>query len=296
MIVRSTSLNRMAAALALGAAMFGLSAQAATSDFMASYKGGTTSCGTTYKIKGMEPADAGKRPVFIYTVGTTETYDNATAMAAVKGMADRGYVAATIEYASGVFGRCSAITQKAKCIFDKSSAQSAIAAVCARAKADCSKGVVTGGFSQGSIIAILAKNYDTRVQAAYGMGAHRDYAGVYDTSICIGDGKRALPSTRLRVINGEADVFVGSSLANVRKSSQVLTGYNCTGTTCLQTNGNGWRIVMNADVRDGSADHCYMRDGGCLATQANLDPGWASGSADWELAANLDWLTKYTTK
>lgn len=284
------------AVLGLSAAMFSLVATAANLNFTSSYKGGTTSCGTKYNIKGMEPISTGKKPVFIFMAGTNETYDNATAMAAVKGMADRGYVAATVEYASALFGRCSALQTKAKCVFDKSSAQSAVAAICSRLTADCSKGIVVGGFSQGALLAIMGKNFDGRVQAAYGMGAHKSYAGLFDTSTCVGDGTRTLPSTRLRIVNGEGDFYGGGTQTSVRDSSQVVTGYKCSGNNCLQPEGNGWRMVLDSEVADGSADHCYTRASGCLGSQNELDAGWATGGNDWQLKANLDWLTKFTAK
>lgn len=282
-------------ALLCGATALAIPSLAANLAFTATYKGGTTSCGTTYKIKGVEPATAGKKPVFIYMVGTNETYDNAQAIDAIQGMADRGYVAATVEYANAVMGHCAALSTKSKCVFDKSSAQSAVAAICSRASADCSKGIVVGGFSQGSILATLAKNFDTRVQAAYGMGAHEDYV-IFNLSTCVTPGNRALPSSRLRVVNGEKDVYGGGTLDKVRASSEGITGVQCTGSTCLQPDGSGWRIVLDTEVQDGHADHCYMRVGGCLANQNTLDPNWASGYADWTLNANLDWLTKFTLK
>src|SRR5690348_2984607 len=131
-------------------------ARAATTSFTATYTGqgsGASTCGTTFSISGQEPSTTGTHPVFVYMVGTSETYTNASATAAVTGMANRGYVAATVQYDSGSFGNCAQISGKAQCIFDASSATSAVRVLCARAKADCSKGIVVGGFSQGSVIA-----------------------------------------------------------------------------------------------------------------------------------------------
>ena len=282
-------------AIVVGAAMLTMPVFAANSDFTASYKGGTTSCGTTYQIKGVEPVGASKKPVFIYMVGTNEKYDNASAMAAIQGMANRGYVAATVEYASAAMGPCTSLTTKSKCVFDKSSAQSAVSVICSRSSADCSKGIVVGGFSQGSLLAILSKNYDSRVQAVYGMGTHKNYI-IFNPTSCAANGNRVLPQDRLRVINGENDFYGGGTQNSVRSSSQVMTGYQCSGTSCLQPDGSGWRMVLKSEVQDGSADHCYMRAAGCLASENNLDVGWISGADEWELNANLDWLSKFTAK
>lgn len=281
----------LAALLALLA--LALPAHADTSDFTASYKGGSSSCGTTYQIKGKEPADQARHPVFIYMVGTSDSYDNAQAMAAVQGMADRGYVAATIAYPNAAMGYCNTLTARSKCIFDQSSAQSAVAALCSRSQADCSKGIVVGGFSQGALLGILSRNFDSRVDAVYASGAHKNYI-IYNVNACVGNGNRALPQDRLRVVNGENDLYGGGTQSAVRSSSEAVTGYQCTGTTCLQPNGSGWRLVLKSEVQDGSADHCYLRANGCLSNQNSLDSGWLTGSAAWTLNANLDWLSQFT--
>jgi dienelactone hydrolase len=264
----------------------------AIDSFTATYKNGSN-CGSNYNISGREPSLAGTYPVFVYMVGTSESYTHASAIAAVTSMADRGYVAATVAYPNSTFGDCSAIGAKAQCVFNPNSASSAINTLCSRAKADCSKGVVVSGFSQGSIMAILSKNYDPRVDAAYALGAGVQYSG-YDLRACVANGKRSLPSSQLRVVNGEVDGFMGSSASSVRSQLQELTGLSC-GTSafsCLQSNGSGWYMVKGAEVSDGSADHCYMRSGGCLASK--LDSIWQTGAAPWSLEINLDWLSAFT--
>lgn len=268
-----------------------------TTSFTATYKGGSSSCNTTYNIKGAEPSTAGAYPVFVYMVGTSETYDNASAMDAVNKMASLGYVAATIQYPNSTFGACSTLTGRAKCIFDSTSASSAIAALCSRPNAACSKGIVVGGFSQGSVLAILAKNYNAQVQAAYGMGAGVQYS-TYDLRACVANGNRTLTSDRLRALNGEADGFMGSTESSVRSQLQELTGLTCTSTStsCFQSNNSGWYVIKNAEVSDGTADHCYMRQGGCSINENTLDQKWLAGTYSWSLDANLQWLTGFTQK
>jgi hypothetical protein len=272
----------------------------ATSSFTASYQGqgsgGATTCNTSYTITGQEPAAAGTYPVFLYMVGTTETSTNASATAAVQGMADLGYVAATIQYDSGEFGSCTQIGGKAQCIFDPNTSSSAVETLCGRAKADCTKGIVVGGFSQGAIIATLAKNTDSRVQAAWGMGDGVSYAS-FSVSSCMANGNRTLASDHLRAVNGVMDQFTGSTEAAQQTNMQSLTGFTCAAgsTSCLQSNGSGWIIVQTNQTVSGVADHCYMRDGGCSASENSLDSGWESGSMNWELEANLQWLTQFTT-
>ena len=152
------------------------------------------------------------------------------------------------------------------------------------------------GFSQGAVMATLAKNTDARVQAAYGLGDGVTYS-TFDLTSCMANGNRTLASDHLRVVDGEKDQFIGPTAANVRSQFLTLTGLSCGSSafTCLQSNGSGWIIVQNAQVADGSADHCYMRrSGDCLGSQNSLDTGWQSGTDVWELNANLDWLTGFT--
>lgn len=275
---------------------------AATTTFSMNYTGASTSggsCGTNYSISGVEPATTGTTyPVYIYMVGTNESYNNGSAMATVNAMAAKGYVAATVNYATSQFGNCSVLSAKSSCIFNPNSNASAVSQICSRANADCSKGIVVGGFSQGSILALLAKNYDSRVQAAYGTGMSNKYS-VYDLSSCVSNGKRTLTSDRLRAVDGEKDNFAGGSQSSVQASLKSVTGLTCASGSyaCMNSNNSGWIIAKNSEVADRSADHCYMRaSGDCLGSQNSLDSGWKSGTANWQMNANLEWLDKFTTK
>lgn len=293
-------LLRSLAMLACLTGVFWAPAARAQTSFTDTYSGAGASggsCNSTYKISGMEPSTAGTYPVFVYIVGTSETYDNASATEAVKRMAAKGYVAATVQYGNSLFGGCSAIGSKASCVFNPSSAASAVTKLCSRGKADCAKGIVVGGFSQGSIMAILAKNYDARVQAAYGLGAGVQYS-TYNLRSCVANGNRTLPSTRLRAVNGEADDYMGQTASSVRGQLQELTGMSCGSSAygCLGSGNHGWVMVKHSQAGDGFADHCYMRrSGGCFGSQSLLDAGWQSGVTDWQLESNLNWLAGFTT-
>jgi hypothetical protein len=293
--------RRLAAVVAVVGLLCGLPVHAQTTSFAASYNGASASggsCGSSYGISGEEPSATGTYPVFIYMVGTSETYSNAAAMAAVQAMAAKGYVAATVDYATSQFGACSVLSAKSSCIFNPNSSVSAVAVLCSRAKADCSKGIVVAGFSQGSVLALLAKNYDARVQASYGLGLSNVYSA-YDLSNCVSNGNRTLPGDRLRAVDGEEDNFAGPGQSAVQKSLQNVSGVTCKAGSysCTTSNGSGWIIVKNSQVQDGWADHCYMRaSGDCAGSQNQLDSGWQSGTASWELAANLNWLSQFTSK
>jgi hypothetical protein len=276
-------------------------AAAAQTSFTASYKGGSTaSCGTTYSIRGAEPSASGKYPVYVHIGGTGESYTSVWAMGAVNAMAAKGFVAASIEYDNGSFGTCSTIGQRSKCIFDASKATSAIQTLCSRAKADCSKGIVTGGLSQGSIISVLSKNYDSRIRASMGQGSGSTYTAAYNLQSCMANGNHAQPGNRLRIINGERDMFVGGTEAIARSQGELVTGIKCSGspTQCLQSNGSGWIVVKDYQVNDLYADHCFMGLGTygaqCTGLLA-LDTNYQYGSAAWALPATTEWLRSFVT-
>jgi hypothetical protein len=151
---------------------------------------------------------------------------------------------------------------------------------------------VLSGFSQGSVLATLARNFDTRVRAVYGQGIGVQYNAV-DLRACMLDGAHTLPADRLRAVSGEVDAFLGGSASAVQGQQQELTGLTCApGTTsCVRANGSGWRLVRNTEVSDGAADHCYMHNSKCAGA---LDTGWNTGPGEWGLNYNLDWLTGFT--
>ena len=101
-----------------------------TTGFTATYTGqgaNASTCNTSFTITGQEPSGSGTNPVFLYMIGTGETATNASATAAVAGMAAKGFVAATIAYDSGTFNNCGTLDGKAKCIFNSASSTSAVA-------------------------------------------------------------------------------------------------------------------------------------------------------------------------
>jgi hypothetical protein len=284
-------------ALSAGAAQ----AQTATTTFTASYMGAganSNNCNTKFSISGVMPTGAGPFPVFLYQVGTTETFTNASAMAAINGMAQRGYIAATIQYNSGTFAGCAGIQAKEVCIFNPNSSTSAISALCGMSQADCSHGLVTAGFSQGAVIATQAKNTDAAVVAAYGLGDGVMYTAVFNLTSCQANGNRTLSSSRLIAVNGVNDEFTGDTQAKQQTNMQALTGFDCAAgsDTCLQSNGSGWVIATTTDTGTGSADHCYMRDGSCLTSQNALSSNWENSTTDpFALNPNLNFLESFVS-
>jgi hypothetical protein len=108
-------------------------------------------------------------------------------------------------------------------------------------------------------------------------------------------GTRALPDGRLRIIDGEME-----TPTDRRDELNVQTGKSCpvTATSCLDAAGAGWDVVLNREVLDGAADHCYHHGGGGggwgCKTDPPFDPYWLNGSAPWALNPSLDWLAGFT--
>ncbi|HEX3138532.1 MAG TPA: hypothetical protein VHQ87_00670 [Rhizobacter sp.] len=296
MSLSSKTLFRACLALALTAASALASAQ---TSFSATYKGGSTStCGTTYSITGKEPSAAGKYPLYVYIGGTGENYTSAWGAATIDAAVARGMVAASVQYDNASFGTCTTISTRAKCIFNPANANSAIAKLCSRAKVDCSKGIVTGGLSQGSIISVLSKNYDSRIEASFGQGTGSTYTVAYNLQSCIANGNHAQPGNRVRVINGERDMFVGGTESIARSQAELVTGISCSGTSteCFQSNGAGWAVVKDYQLNDLYADHCFMGLGtyGAQCTGiAAVDTNYKYGTGNWALPATMNWLATF---
>jgi hypothetical protein len=260
-------------------------------------RSGTCSSSTKRTITGSEPSDAGTYPVFIYLTGTSMPFNGPDAQPFVQEMAARGFVSATVQYDSGSYPTCSLMTKKASCIFNGGSTSSAISVLCARAKADCSKGVVVSGFSQGANLAALAKNYDARVRAGYFIGHGDKASGIIDVSSCADNAKTMLLPSQMRSINGENDEFFGGNANGVRTQLQKVVGVSCSGSwNCLQADGSGWQMVRATELSDRTANHCYYFQNGNRACTSNngFDPTWRDGSSSWSLGPSLNWLVSRT--
>ena len=273
-----------------------------------------------WMMEGREPALAGRYPVFIYLVGTGDVATRPAALSVVESMAARGYVAASVAYASldgigAVLGdptlACPIVAKKGECIFGAGEG-SAVSKLCARAKADCTRGIVIAGHSQGAMLATIAKNHESRVRAVYGMGLgiheHIYIAALNlnvdaDVSACALPANRALPADRLRVVNGESEYVYGTSL---QQDMRDITGTSCAAGTleCLRADGSGW--VMFPDAASESdrdevtnelvARHCYFANtppGDCGGNYIGLNSNWTTGSASYARESNLSWLSSH---
>jgi hypothetical protein len=232
--------------------------------------------------------------VFVYLTASGGIFDGAEASRFTGEMAARGFVAASVSYDT-LFGiEPAALDGKSKCVFDAASEGSAVAALCARPAADCGKGIVVTGFSQGGYLAVRAHNHDARVRGAYVIGFSDGAMPAEHMAILAPwpAGTRSLPGDRLRIVNGSLSDDMGEGEAT-RSQLDVLTDQHC-GTAanrCWSQSGSGWYLVRHSEVADGIADHCYFHGGGGCSYSPPFDSGWLPPSTEsWALKASLDWL------
>jgi len=301
---RSTRVQRVACVALLATSTIA-AANAQTATQLASYLAYDPSNGSfdlsmpmIYQVPDSSKFGPGPYPVFVWTPGTYEVYTDPLSLLFMSNMAKRGYLAVSVQYANNnaLAQTCNAYTSAAKGIFDATRSTSAVGVACALPGANCAKGVVVSGTSQGGELAILARNYASQVQAAFVLsaGAQNNVGVGGNLSSCLGKQNTAIPLNRLTIVNGQADPSFGS-----QSSTQAASGYSCaTGSTqCWdpQGSGAGWYIVQNSQVSSGStAGHCYFDIGGC---NDQFDPNWnAPATSNWSLSPNLDWLATFGTK
>jgi hypothetical protein len=265
------------------------------------YKGspafGGSSCNTVRNMKVYEPTNGApgqKFPVLIYTVGYIGNYNSTDANEAAKQAAQQGFVAATMEYAYGFFDGldCPTTKNKANCSYNPNLTNSAVKVLCSRSLADCSKGVATAGHSLGGAMAVLAKNYDSRVRAVWTMGT----ANGNNTTTCMNPGTLDGGSTDRKLRNNEWRAYGGQAdTGNPISGMNTVTGQSCAAGTqsCLRTDGSGWYQVQNSQVVDSSADHCFQEQNGCGS--GGTDANWRTGTSPWTLGTSMAWLKGRTS-
>jgi hypothetical protein len=184
----------------------------------------------------------------------------------------------------------------AYCMFNQSHTGSALTSACAVAGADCSRGALVAGFSEGGAISVIAKNYTSNVNAVWALGLSATMLPSYTVPanmVASPGGTRALPNNKLVVNMGQtSNVFTRNLNSFDLPSLKKLTGLDCGSSFQCVQNGNGYYVVQNSEVADGVADHCYWEgNGGCSITPTNFDPAFQPpATAPWSMIRNLDWL------
>jgi len=250
-----------------------------------------------------QPAGDGQFPVLLFFIGTLRSPHNPTARSIVDRAAELGFVAASVDYDTiasdfHAVGECDSIRAKARCtltVDDPASAESALQLICsnrridgsdAGLKADCDQGIVVSGFSQGATMAMIARDYEPRIAAMWGVGFHDQ--GLLDKKplSCVhgSDGRppgpRSLPTSRMRLIVGEQDKMMRRPL---RPHLEDVTGRVCTPAAgqCFAEDGSGWGLVPNRECT-GNCVHEFLDDSHFWES-----PRW------WGADANLAWLTRF---
>jgi hypothetical protein len=245
-------------------------------------------CLETQTFYGSEPAAAGKYPVLIYLHGTLADWSgNQEGQNFVQLAAAHGFVAVAFTYDSWLtFNSPREIDLHANCMFNTASPGNAITQVCAQAEADCSKGFVVAGFSQGGAIAGRAANLNTGVRGAWAIGVNGPNI---PAAIAAPTGTRTLPNNELRITVGQGSVATNTAGQPDLSALNAMTGQSCTTFNCLQPDGSGYYVVSNSETSSGVASHCYwFSNSNCYAP--TFDPVFVGGTAPWSLSTNLSWL------
>ena len=284
--------------------------------FQTSYKGYNTStswmswlsdaqrCSKTQKIYGAKPVAAGDYPVLIYLHGATADWSgNREGREFIERAAAQGFIALAPTYKSGGKINERRISRHAYCMFDQNHPNDAMTAICKTADADCTKGVLVAGFSQGGTTALVAKNYNSSVKAVWtlGVSAYIYYKeDIPKDAITIPNGTRLLPNNKLVMNIGQAtDLKTKDLISADLPSLKAISGKDCGNSyECLKADGSGYYIVKNSEIKDGVADHCYWlrvnswsKGLSCTIWPSKFDPGFQPpATTEWSIVRNLEWL------
>jgi hypothetical protein len=243
-------------------------------------------CTASQGLVVYEPEAPGRYPVLLYMSGTTSDWDGGATLEGRKVASEAaglGFVAAAVRYDSWITNSPSGVDGHARCMF-RVGPSSALSKLCARAKADCSLGVFSGGHSQGGAIAARSANVSPLVRAGLLLGVSGPNI---PEARAAPNGTRMLPNDRIRIVTGVRDVGTDYSTMNA------ISGRNCTVPQCLAADGSGYYVVQDQETADGVADHCYHHAGGCN-WYPTFDAHWAPPSErPWALLPGLRWLTRY---
>jgi hypothetical protein len=280
--------------------------------YLGSAGGQDLSCTYRRMWVGYRPTTPGTYPVYVHIPPMFSLPNVADNLKATEEFAKRGFIAVSFEYANWDYSNETMIP-KAYCAFGNQPS-SVTSIVCAYSSAgvsaDCdSKGIVTGGFSEGGTVAQLANDFDPRVKATVAIAAGGSSANqpTMDVPWQPGDG-RQLPPSRLRIQLGLLDGFYGLGSPKPFLGDNEGTGVDCPyptsvdapTTTCLGPLGNGWIAVATRDLPPPSkATHCYMSTSDCFPF--DVDPFvWGSDPSPathpFTLDAAADWAQSIVTQ
>ncbi len=254
-------------------------AEAPVRPFTDTYSGGM--------IVGREPDLPGAHPVFLFVGDRGAPFDAPLALAWIDAMARAGFVAAALQYMDGGAADCDALRAKAGVAF-----MGGVDQACGRARSDCSQGLVVAGHGQGGWLALLARDVDLDIDAAFASAVGTDPEVGPSVQTCVAT-ERTLPFNRIRIVNGASDASWGPTM---RAQLNRITMSDCSAgvTDCLAGDGSGWYLVDDLETTDGNADRCFFNDSdGSMPCTSPIDPMWASTSGRWGLDASVQWLASF---
>jgi hypothetical protein len=306
-----------AAALTAGYVIVGDHSDYSVSSFSGTYNAAAADgdCDNTTNddFVGYEPT-AGTHPVFIWLMGSLGVYNAAAHQTIVETWAKRGFVAATADYLddNGALQGDAGYQLQANCLYDRSVSGSLAATLCARARADCSKGLVVGGHSQGGALAWHATYQEPSIVAIVPIGTTPPGLGetINPYIPTSAGGNRTFPSSAVRLTNGEWEVEdnVGFAQPQTRQRMNTMVSDSCQPDTdpdetlpyvgvdqCLRADGSGWYLAPNGGPRT-NADHCWIFDSGCSEAAADTEFLTDPPTQPWHLRSIIAWADGKTSE
>merc|ERR550525_1955827 len=221
----------------------------------------------------------------------------------VQEMVKHGFVSASIEFPEYTGYDLSAFETKASALTNGSS--SPLGILCALEKVDCSLGIASAGYSQGSHLAKLISMYmepsAPHVTACLTVagGAYFHYKGNVYTAVDVAAVDEHLPKERRRSVIIEGDGVFAPTMEDALVNQKMLSGYDCGDSIdCLQSSGSGYFIIPNADLPEypewfealekplGWHEAIYDW------TTFQFQPWFLDGPENWTMRHNLEWLAE----
>ncbi len=284
-------------------------------------------CDRSLGITGSEPMEPGRYPVAIFLVGTSGKYAGTGVVENVlPALARQGFIAASLEYENAtLFGaaqNCNLYRDNASCMvrndddYVTGERKSALAQLCGRPNADCGKGVVVLGHSQGGMTAVQMLRIppieppsgepmpELVAAAPIGVGPVGYFAGiqVVDVRACMTFDN--IPPTRMFAVNGENDRYFNGPDANQAGGQialETVTGqhcdppsWDCRAPESSAAPGTGYALVKPSELTHMRAAHDFMHDFNVSPTVEFAEPNWISpdNAAPWSLYSTARWLRR----
>jgi hypothetical protein len=239
-------------------------------------------------IGGYEPdGNSSGLPVYLWIMGTGDTYGSEVDREWLKAMANRGFIAGAVNYSNSVeelkvFLAFEALKELQESWKEKAKklVPSAISELCSHPRADCSAGVAVSGHSQGGFISIFSVEYDSRIEAIMplGIGCLSGAESSLHQSLKDVEVSKYLSRQKRLYITGQADVIFSEKCLS-------LFSYNCTssGNDCRRVDGSGYMVVPEGP-------HNFYGTCDPSKKDSKLKCSYGLSSEPWGLVHAANWL------